>query len=320
MLPIRCIVPRVVCRCGLHARTLGGMEFPGAFSGLMLAAAAGLWMLYLVPSWLRRREYLATERNAVRLQQTLRVLAETAEVPVEVRAEATAKSVAEQQRIVRAELQKAEAIARARDAAAAREAARRLAKLEPVVTAIDDSKLRAVKRLRRTRAVTALLLFGSLGVAGTQVALLATAGASWLVLGASVGMASLSTAMLARLAKVRRPRIRVEAQLQQRSAPQRVAQRQPQRQQTREWTPVPLPKPLYLGRPDMQKVVRFDPSAELREAAERAAAAIREAEKEPEVTPFKRPEKSGYAAMGIVDVEVRPTDLDAVLRRRRAAG
>ncbi len=35
--------------------------------GVVLAIAAALWLLYLVPTWLRRREYLATERNAVRL-------------------------------------------------------------------------------------------------------------------------------------------------------------------------------------------------------------------------------------------------------------
>jgi len=49
--------------------------------GLVLALVAVLWLVYLVPTWQRRREYLATERNAVRLQQTLRILAQTAELP-----------------------------------------------------------------------------------------------------------------------------------------------------------------------------------------------------------------------------------------------
>ena len=53
--------------------------------GLVLALVAVLWLVYLVPTWQRRREYLATERNAVRLQQTLRILAQTAELPEEVR-------------------------------------------------------------------------------------------------------------------------------------------------------------------------------------------------------------------------------------------
>ena len=60
----------------------------------MLAVAAGLWFLYLVPTWVRRREYLATERTATRIQQTMRVLAETAEVPESVRIAATAREAA----------------------------------------------------------------------------------------------------------------------------------------------------------------------------------------------------------------------------------
>src|SRR5215207_3682302 len=62
--------------------------------GVLVAAAAALWIAYLLPTWLRRRQYLATERNAVRLQQTLRILAETAETPEAVRVEATAREVA----------------------------------------------------------------------------------------------------------------------------------------------------------------------------------------------------------------------------------
>ncbi|MDQ4137852.1 MAG: large exoprotein, partial [Actinomycetota bacterium] len=81
------------------------MEFTGGGAGIMLALAAVLWLIYLVPSWVRRREYLATERNAVRLQQSLRILAETAEVPAVVRAESSARSVAAQERAIR-ELEK----------------------------------------------------------------------------------------------------------------------------------------------------------------------------------------------------------------------
>ena len=54
------------------------MELSGVGGGLMLAIAATLWLAYLEPNWFKRREYLATERNAVRLQQTLRILAESA--------------------------------------------------------------------------------------------------------------------------------------------------------------------------------------------------------------------------------------------------
>src|SRR3954463_15526775 len=93
---------------------MGGESAGG---GVVVALAAVLWLVYLVPSWLRRREYLATERNAVRLQQTLRVLAETAEVPVCVRAETTSRSVAQQQRTLRQAQQLAAREARAIEAA-----------------------------------------------------------------------------------------------------------------------------------------------------------------------------------------------------------
>jgi hypothetical protein len=66
-----------------------------AFSStaLLVAIAAVLWIVYLVPVWVKRSEYLATERNATRLGQTLRVLAETAETSQELRAELTAREV-----------------------------------------------------------------------------------------------------------------------------------------------------------------------------------------------------------------------------------
>ena len=93
--------------------------------GVLVAAAAALWIAYLLPSWLRRRQYLATERNAVRLQQTLRILAETAETPEAVRVEATAREVAAQQRILHEHEQAARLAAEAAENLAHRRAAGR---------------------------------------------------------------------------------------------------------------------------------------------------------------------------------------------------
>ncbi|MWB97480.1 hypothetical protein [Agromyces seonyuensis] len=70
----------------------------GIGGGVLVVIAAALWVAYLLPSWFRRRQYLATERNAVRLQQTLRILAETSETPEAVQVEATAREVAKQRR------------------------------------------------------------------------------------------------------------------------------------------------------------------------------------------------------------------------------
>ncbi|WP_460521890.1 hypothetical protein [Humibacter antri] len=91
--------------------------------GVVIALAATLWLAYLLPTWLRRRDYLNAERNAVRLQQTLRILAETAEAPEEVRVEATARDVARQQRLLKKVRAKADAAARAHATSEARAAA-----------------------------------------------------------------------------------------------------------------------------------------------------------------------------------------------------
>src|ERR1700710_578339 len=97
--------------------------------GLIVGLAAVLWLIYLLPTWFRRNEFNATERNVVRLQQTLRILAETAEVPEEVRAETSAKSVAEHQRLLR----------------------------QATIKSIPPA-VRAAGKIRRARAVTSAIL------------------------------------------------------------------------------------------------------------------------------------------------------------------
>ena len=134
--------------------------------GVLVAAAAALWIAYLLPSWLRRRQYLDTERNAVRLQQTLRILAETAETPEAVRVEATAREVASQQRILHEHEQAARlaaeaaehlAIAERRAAEEAAEAARELAAAaqatvtEPIAT-IPARRVHDCRRPRLRRS------------------------------------------------------------------------------------------------------------------------------------------------------------------------
>ena len=65
---------------------------------LLLLMAAALWLVYLIPLWLKRSEYLATERNAARLGQTLRLLANTSEVSAEIKAELHARSIARKEK------------------------------------------------------------------------------------------------------------------------------------------------------------------------------------------------------------------------------
>ena len=82
-------------------------EFAGLGTTLVLIIAVVLWVAYLVPVWTRKREYLATERNAIRLQQTLRIMAESAEAPEEVQLEADARTIAVQQKAVEREVRAA---------------------------------------------------------------------------------------------------------------------------------------------------------------------------------------------------------------------
>ena len=258
------------------------MEFSGAGTAIMLAVAALLWLAYLLPTWAKRREYLATERNAVRLQQTLRVMAETAEVPTSVRAESTAREIVAQQRALKQEAQRADAIARAREAAAARAEQRRLAETQPAIAAVVSatSATDAASRLRRTRAITSLILLVSLITGIVQLSVMATTGvvaAAWFVVAASAIVAAIAVWALTRLAQVGRARMAraaVTPTVRREPAPVRST---PQPQVAREWTPVPVPKPLYLSKPELQKAVmaEVDLVAELRRAEEERRRATR---------------------------------------------
>lgn len=302
------------------------MESSGVGTAVMLAIAALLWLGYLLPSWVKRREYLATERNAVRLQQTLRVMAHTAELPQAVHAESTAREVAAQQRVLRLQAQHDEAIARAREAAAARASARKLAATDPAISA-QVAASAAAGRLRRTRAVTSLVLLASFITFIAQAGLMATTGvvaASWLVLGAATLVGGAALWMLGRLAAVGRARLaRAAAVPAAAETPRRVPVVQaPVEEVSREWTPVPVPKPLYMSKPAPQKpvVVGVDLIEELRAKEEARQRALAAAHAEPEVVPINAQVQSRFAKMGIVtDVDSAAPDLDAVLRRRRRA-
>lgn len=167
----------------------------GVFGGgVIFVVAALLWAAVLVPSWVRRREFKSAEQNAMRLQRTLRVLAETAEVPTEVRVEATAREALAQERLLRTaqKRQEAERKAQLAEARAAQVRAEMRAqqmkrKQEALVQA---AKLRR-PIVRRIRSLTALvfviacvailvgagLLIGGLGSALLTVGLAAAAAA-----------------------------------------------------------------------------------------------------------------------------------------------
>lgn len=126
-------------------------EFAGLGTSLVLIVAVVLWVAYLVPVWTRKREYLATERNAIRLQQTLRIMAESAEAPEEVRIEADARTIAVQQKAVAKEQRLKQAMEHAKAVARARELDEQIKAVEREVRAAVKSTVSRAQRLRRTR-------------------------------------------------------------------------------------------------------------------------------------------------------------------------
>ncbi|MEV1131626.1 hypothetical protein [Agromyces sp. NPDC049794] len=283
--------------------------------GVLVAAAAALWIAYLLPTWLRRHQYLATERNAVRLQQTLRILAETAETPEPVRVEATAREVATQQRILHEHEQAARlaaeaaeqlAIAERRAAEEAARVARELATsaapiTEPIAVAVsadaadaavsstDAARLEAVKArraLRRRRARFSLLLLASLlTVVGGLIA--AAFGATLLVAGGGALGLVVSFAGLARLAKVRVPSIVAAPVATPDTVPfEPIELAEPEgEEQEHSWMPQPLPRPLHLSRGTIaaMAMASIEEAAELKRAASDAEVARRAEELESRV-------------------------------------
>ena len=308
------------------------MGAEGVGSGVIIALAAVLWLAYLVPTWLRRREYLATERNALRLQQTLRIMAETSEVPQQVRAETTARNAAQQERVLKKQLQRTAAIAEAQDAAVARAAARRLAETQPAIAADVATSSSASRRLRRSRAITSAILLA--GFFATAAGVLLAASGAWMLLAVGAAVSVGSLAMLGQMASVGRARAELARSLRSRpalvvDAPRMVVAPAAPVQAT--WTPVPVPRPLYMSRPAPERslVASLEAAADLRQAAVDAERRLREAHAAPEVTPIRPAAAvtaaaapsapSRFARMGFVEEQPEMhTDLDAVLRRRRA--
>ena len=302
------------------------MGFTGLDGGIMVALAAGLWLVYLMPTWFRRREYAALEKTNVRRQQALRVLAETAPVPV---VERLASIVSPSGQVTDRD-KLAEAITRSRDAQAARVASRQYAEESTAPAQAATSKARVARRLRRTRGVATLLLISAVITIAVQIVLMTTSGVAagaFSVLGFGAAVGIVSFAALGRLTTIARRRLSfIAAPVRVRPMRTRIAaDREETRPPVATWTPVPLPKPMYLSRSEAMPLESTgNPLETLRAAALESDRALREAQESPEVSPITRPEvpaaaASAFASMGVVGgSDVTAPDLDEALRRRRA--
>ncbi|MFT4157945.1 MAG: hypothetical protein QM630_08495, partial [Microbacterium sp.] len=144
------------------------MDGPVLSGGVIVLVAVLLWMLYLLPSWSGRFQYNAAERNAVRLNQALRVLAETSETPAEVHLELNARTALAQQRL-------------AKRLQAEKEAAELVLLREQLAAVKADPVVRQARARRRVRLTATIALLAGLVMVGLGVWQLVATGAQLLV-------------------------------------------------------------------------------------------------------------------------------------------
>lgn len=200
--------------------------------GVIVAVAVALWLVYLLPSWHSRHQYAASERNAVRLSQALRVLAETSETPDEVRLELNARTARAQRRLAQQALTE-------RERADAESARVELAAARALPAA------RRARARRRARVIVGVVGIAALATTAWGVWLTVQTGTQVLLWAGAVGTV-LCGVLLHRMARVRakavaRVEIVVDVPVARRTEPE-IAD--VSLEDERQWTPRRLPAPL----------------------------------------------------------------------------
>jgi len=281
------------------------MDGPVLSGGVIVLVAVLLWMLYLLPSWRGRFQYNAAERNAVRLNQALRVLAETSETPGEVRFELNARTALAQQKL-------------AKRVQSEREAAELESLREELAATRADPVIRRARARRRVRVAATSTLLTGLVIAGLGVWQLLAAGSSVLLWigGAAIVVAGVALQRMAAVAgRVARATHVVAAPAAPRVAPELHDQGRAT------WTPRPLPEPLVsvAGSRAQAAQAQLEAQEERRKAARVAALRERAEQMAPEAPVALPAASSPYARMGFVD----DAEIEAHVREllsRRAAG
>ncbi|MEZ3159450.1 large exoprotein [Microbacterium sp. BWT-B31] len=287
--------------------------------GVIVAVAVLLWLVYLLPSWYARKQYDAAERNAVRLNQALRVLAETAETPEEVKLELNTRTALAQQRLARRALAEREhtALEGARLELEQARAERAAARMRP--------EARRARARRRMRLAVTLIGTIAIGLAAWGAWEVVTTGAQ-LLLWSSVGIAVVCWLMLIQISRVAAraaaKTMKTDAVVRAPAPLQDVAL-----EVDRAWAPRELPRPLTSSAGSRAAAVLEVENAHeaLRRAAlEEAMRARAEAQAPPSIERVREAKAttsapSEYARMGYVD----DAEIEAHVRRlleRRAAG
>lgn len=288
------------------------MDGPVLSGGVIVLVAVLLWALYFLPTWRGRHQYYAAERNAVRLNQALRVLAETSETPDEVRLELTARTALQQQRLakrVQAEKETAELELLRQELAATRR--------DPLVR-----QAKARRRLRQTASAGLVIAATMIGFGVWEF----IASGGWMLAAGGAVLAVVGVWVLVRMAQVARNVARRVVPAD--AAPQAERVSPPLHDQgPASWTPRALPQPMVTVTGSRAQAARAQIDAqEQRRLAERRAELRRRAEELAPPAPTALPApaaasgaESPYARMGVVD----DAEIEAHVRRmlaRRAAG
>jgi len=288
--------------------------------GVIFVVAALLWAAVLVPGWMRRREFKSAEQNAVRLQRTLRALAETAEIPDEVRVEATARDALAQERILKVEQRRQEAERKAK-LSEARSAQVRAEMRAQQMKRKQTALVRAAKLrrpwVRRVRALSALVFV--LSVVGALVGVglgIAGLGYALSLSSVAVAVAGLGSLVLLAPGRVRLREIDAEHVVELERAPRTVAAPATEAED-RAAAAHAAAQAAAAARIDRARAMA-------RARAERPAPAMQNQQQSMLLAAASHTEPSNAAAerlrqMGVVtDTEDGMLDLDQVLRNRRA--
>ncbi len=305
--------------------------------GVIVLVAVVLWLVYLLPSWHGRYRFNAAERNAVRLNQALRVLAETSEAPQEVRLELNARTALAQQKLARRAQAEREQLERdsaraeheaslaraAADAAIARQ--RALAERDraraQAVAAADEPVARRARARRRARLLATVVAVAALGMIGWGVVELVNAGSPVVVVAGS-GAAVVAAVLLQRMSAVQRRAAR-------RAVPAVVARPAVAVQDVSlaadrvAWTPRELPRPLTASAGSRAAVLLDAAAAQeaLRQAAVDEAIRTRAEQAAPPSIDTARRAASAeqdFSRMGYVDDAAIEEHVRSLLERRAA--
>ncbi|HPT95105.1 MAG TPA: hypothetical protein PLA13_03930 [Microbacteriaceae bacterium] len=293
---------------------MGGQVLGG---GVIVLVAVLLWLVYLLPSWHARHQFNAAERNAVRLNQAIRIFAETSETPDEVRLELNARTAMTQQRL-------------AKRMQAEREQAANETLREQLAVARFAPAARMARARRRTRLAATTTLIIALVLMGLGVWQFVAAGAQ-LLLWVGGALVLVSGVALQRMASVS-ARAATRAVTVDAVAPSASTLHDielPVTARDTSWTPRALPQQLVASAGSRAAAVQdaLDAQRRLREAAQAEAMRERAAQLRPApvsietariapVEPATPAAPSKWASMGVVDDAEIEAHVRQLLARR----